>query len=135
MDLVLFFQRFEDIFAEFEHGCVLGFDGFVEDFVEIFFSEMLDIPLIGRKVDGKCKELNPSYIRMGEEDKLEHVVHTVGICEGIPDSGVSGQEVQNVKGSHPIGRILRQEVNKFGYETTFLDHLPAHLVKGHVVVH
>lgn len=95
---------------------------------------MFHISFVIGQVNGKCKQLNDSDIRMWEENEFEDIVHTVGISESVPDACIGGEEVQYIESSHSIGRVLSKEVDKFGDQRALLDHFPSLLVEGHIVI-
>jgi hypothetical protein len=97
------FRRSKDIFAEFEKGGIFRFDCFLDNFKEVFGGEVFYISLISSEVDGEGEEFHCTDVGVGEEDELDHVVHAVGVGQSVPDPSLSGQHVQNIQRSHPIG--------------------------------
>lgn len=86
---------------------------------------MLNVSLIGRKVDSKGQQFNTSNIGMREKNQFQNIVHTISVGQSVPDSRVCRQQVQNVQGSHAIRRVLGQQIYKLWDQTASFYHLSA----------
>ena len=95
---------------------------------------MLNIPLVGCKIDCKSKEFHCSYVGMWKENQFYNVVHTIGVCKRVPDCSFCWKQVQYIKSSHSIGRILSKKVDELGNESGSFDSLSSSFVEAEIVI-
>ena len=95
---------------------------------------MLNITLIRSQIYRETQQLHCSDVGVREKHQLNYIVHAVCVGESVTNSSFSGEKIEDVEGSHPIGRILGKEMHKLGNKPCFFDGLSSSLIKAKVVV-
>jgi hypothetical protein len=71
---------------------------------------------------------------MREENEFNNIVHAVCIGKSVPYSSFRGEHIEDIQGSHSIGRVLCEQMYKFRYQRCFFNGSPCIFIKGKVIV-